>query len=92
MSAMLGISFVVEVISRLIPIPGIMLYVGATLSPPYAITFFMESMIGHITQSRMGKRAWRRVKGAIGTGVIAGLSIVVSISVGISLLLNLGWI
>jgi len=72
------------------PIP---LAMGCFIIPPYALMMFSGSLIGRYVIARyMGLERWRRARGVISAGILAGTGIFIGIGIALLLVARAAWV
>lgn len=78
------------VISKaVLPVP---LLTGCYVIPPYAISIFIGSLIGHILKRYIGTEKWSEIKGPIAAGILTGAGVFAGISISLLLITRAAWV
>ena len=90
MVASIAVMLSSPVISRFVlPVP---LLSGLFIIPPYAISIFAGSMIGHLLRRYVGAERWSEVQGPLAAGVLTGAGVFVGVSTSLLLITRAAWI
>jgi hypothetical protein len=75
-----------------LPFSPIGFAIGAALTPPFAINYFLGAVVGKIIERRYGREYWENIRATLIAGLFCGIGLALALTVMLVMISKSVWI